>query len=268
MFLLEDLKQRMIDMDISPNKLLGQNFLVSPIVIGKIIEASLQGDYEKYIEVGPGPGALTDRLEEGGVKPLLIEMDRKIATYWEEKRGFEVIQGDALKQDWNKLTEGLKTCFVSNLPYQISSSIVIDRSIGNHELAKMVLMFQKEVAQRIVAPEGGKDYSLLSVIAQSFWKIEKVIEAGPKDFYPPPKVASRVLQFERLETEIDGMQLLKLVKAAFAQRRKRLLKNLGALSSFDLNKAKEILLELNHNENVRAEQLSVGDYHRLLVCFK
>lgn len=264
MFVLDQLKDRMQEMGISPNKLLGQNFLVSEAVINKIVDAAVDGDFERHIEVGPGPGALTDRLEERGVKPTLLEMDRKIASYWNESRGFEVIQGDALKQDWSELVGDQRTCFVSNLPYQISSSIVIDRSVDNSQIKKMVLMFQKEVAQRIVAPHGGKEYGLLTVIAQSFWSISKVTEAGPKDFYPPPKVASRVLAFDRKDTSLDGIKLLKLVKAAFAQRRKKLTKNLSSMSGLDMNMVKAMLEDWGLPESVRAEQLSVEQYHKLL----
>lgn len=263
MFVLDQLKVRMTEMGISPNKLLGQNFLVSENVINKIIMAAVEEKADHYIEVGPGPGALTDRLESHGIKPQLIEMDRKIAAYW-ETRDFSVIQGDALKQDWSQLIGSAKTCFVSNLPYQISSSIVIDRSVDESGLDSMILMFQKEVAERIVAPEGGKDYGLLSVIAQSFWDIEKVTEAGPKDFYPPPKVASRVLKFKRKETDINGPSLLKLVKAAFAQRRKKLTKNLKVLSGIDISDVESKLENWGLATTARAEELSVEQFHQLL----
>lgn len=263
MFVLDELKVRMSEMGISPNKLLGQNFLVSETVINRIVEAATNSEFEKHIEVGPGPGALTDRLELKGVKPQLIEMDRKIVEYW-ESRDFEVIQGDALKQDWQTLCSGKKTCFVSNLPYQISSTIVIDRSVETNTIDRMILMFQKEVAQRIIASHGGKDYGLLTVMAQSYWDISKVTEAGPKDFYPPPKVASRVLQFEKKKCDVDGKKLLRIVKASFAQRRKKLTKNLNAVAGLDKDKVKSLLEEWGLPEGVRAEQLSVEQYHGLV----
>ncbi len=252
-------------MGIRPNKTLGQNFLVSQNVIDKIIQAAVHCEAKEYIEVGPGPGALTDLLLENQLKPSLIEMDKKIAEYW-QSQGLNVIQGDALKQNWSELIQTDDCCFVSNLPYQISSSIVIDRSIGPKQVRNMILMFQKEVAQRIVAPEGGKDYGLLSVIAQSFWEIEKVTEAGPKDFFPPPKVASRVLKFTRKENDVDGIKLLKLTKAAFAQRRKKLLKNLSSFS-LDQESLKNELKKWGYAESVRAEQLKVEEFQSIVKNF-
>lgn len=252
-------------MGIRPNKTLGQNFLVSQNVIDRIITAAVQCEAKEYIEVGPGPGALTDLLLENSLKPTLIEMDKKIAKYWQDQ-GLDVIQGDALKQDWNELLKTQDCCFVSNLPYQISSSIVIDRSIGPKQVRNMILMFQKEVAQRIVAPEGGKEYGLLSVIAQSFWDIEKVTEAGPKDFFPPPKVASRVLKFSRKDTDVDGVKLLRLTKAAFAQRRKKLVKNLSSLA-IDQESLKNELKKWGYAESVRAEQLKVEEFQSIVKNF-
>ena len=107
---------------------------------------------------------------------------------------------DALKFSWSDL-ESVPTCLVSNLPYQISSSLVIEVSTVADSVEEMILMFQKEVAQKIKSQPGDKDYGILSVIAQSFWDVEKICDAAPACFYPAPKVASRVLDFRRKKGE-------------------------------------------------------------------
>lgn len=261
MFVLDQLQNRLRELGIQPNKALGQNFLVREAVIERILSAC-EGEYHQYIEIGPGPGALTEGLLARSIKPRVVEMDRKIASYWKE-RGLEVFTGDALRMDWTQIATEPKVCLVSNLPYQISSSILIDRCIGPTAIACMVLMFQKEVAERIEAPAGSKDYGILSVMAQTFWQIERVSEAGPKDFFPPPKVASRVLKFQRKDTDVNASALLRLCKAAFAQRRKKLTKNLASLN---LEKAalEDRLQGWGHPLDQRAEQLSPEQFAALL----
>lgn len=207
-------------------KSLGQNFLISDHVITKIIQATQSVHPKSIIEIGPGLGAITDYLRKlNGVDYQAIEMDHKIFEYW-KNLNVNIEQGDALKSDWSTYTADT---LVSNLPYQISSSIVIDRSLNPYHLKHMILMFQKEVAQRIRAKCKTSEYGLLSVIAQEFWTIETVCEAGPGDFYPAPKIASRVLKFKLKDSEItDRTRYLKFVKLCFAQRRRQLKAGLGA----------------------------------------
>src|SRR5690606_35924679 len=136
------------ELGILAKRSLGQNFLVSDVVIERIISQVREFQPENLIEVGPGPGALTYFLRQMNAPLTLIELDHVIAEYW-RKQGMEVLEEDALRLDWKKFYHGTKTVFVSNLPYQISSSIVIERSMENIGVEHMVLMFQKEVAQRI-----------------------------------------------------------------------------------------------------------------------
>ena len=254
----ERLMQKLEELQHVAKKSLGQNFLISDLVISKILKKVQDQGAEKLIEIGPGLGALTEGLLELKVPLQLIEMDFNFVKYWKD-RGLDLIQGDALQIDWSALlapTTGL----VSNLPYQISSSIVIERSLDHNPLAFMILMFQKEVAQRIQAPARRDDYGMLSVIAQNFWKIEIVSEAGPKDFQPPPKVASRVLYFKPLPTTIDDRKFfLRLVKEAFKQRRKLLKSNLRGFL-FDHGVQENDFLDWmklrDLKETARAEELS------------
>ncbi len=252
------LMQRLEELQHTAKKSLGQNFLISDLVITKILQKVELQKPQKIIEIGPGLGALTEGLLEMKLPLQLIEMDYNFANYW-KNRGCDLIQGDALQLDWAPISSS-QTALVSNLPYQISSSIVIERSLDQSPLAFMVLMFQKEVAQRIQAPARREDYGMLSVIAQNFWKVEIVSEAGPKDFQPPPKIASRVLFFKPLETSItDRKFFLRLVKEAFKQRRKLLKSNLkGFLHDHGVpeNDFLDWLAQHELKETARAEELS------------
>lgn len=245
-----EIKERLEKMQLQPKKAFGQNFLINQQVIGKIIAAVKQFKFTDLVEIGPGLGALTEPMLAAGLRPRLIEFDNDFVEYWKSQESATVIAGDALKIDWNALELKEDSLLVSNLPYQISTSIVIDRCIGPTQLRWMVLMFQKEVAQRLTALPRSKEYGMLSVMAQIHFKMRKVAEASPRDFFPAPKIASRVLQFERKPTENLGLPFLKFVKRAFALRRKFLLKNLTG--SVD----KATLQRLGLKETVRAEELT------------
>lgn len=250
MSLTFDLKARLVSMGLQPKKAFGQNFLINQGVINKIVDAVKFHQFTDLVEIGPGLGALTEPLLSAGLQPRVIEFDNDLVEYW-QSRSLDVIAEDALKVNWSALGLRENSLLVSNLPYQISTNIVIERCLGPLTIRWMVLMFQKEVAQRLTAVPRTKEYGMLSVMAQLHFKMRKVSEASPRDFYPAPKVASRVLHFERREGVDDlGMPFLKFVKRAFALRRKFLLKNLAG--SVD----KATLLELGHSEKVRAEELT------------
>lgn len=264
------LEQTLQELGILAKRSLGQNFLISDVVIGRIIAKVAAYAPEEIIEVGPGPGALTYFLRQMNKPLTVIELDRIMAAHWREQ-GLNVLEEDALKVDWKQFYKGKRVVFVSNLPYQISSSIVIERSIESEGAAAMVLMFQKEVAQRIRAAAKTDAYGFLSVIAQTFWKTEVVSEAGPRDFDPAPRVASRVLGFERVDLGIKNRNdFLKFVKAAFAQRRKLLKKNLSDIVHRK-SVTEEILIgwlkEMGFPETARAEELSPQQFQTLYKKF-
>lgn len=264
MYLTGEIIAKLEALGIAPKKSLGQNFLVSVAAIEKIAKAVSELNPEYLVEIGPGLGSLTGALLKLKIPMRLLELDRTFAKYWRDLQ-VEVIEGDALKWDWNRLKNEETTVLVSNLPYQISSSIVIDRSVQALSLKGMVLMFQKEVAERIVAKPKTEAYGLLSVIAQNFWIIENVLEAGPKDFYPPPRVASRVLRFKpRNDYEGSKKDFLKVVKAGFSHRRKFLLSNLKALSGKATDENLRLIFdEIKLSHQIRAEELTIQHWRLL-----
>ncbi len=211
---------------IKPKKSLGQNFLVSDRIISKILhQVQLLGP-GSLIEIGPGLGGLTEGLCKMPAALLLLELDAMLSRYWRD-RGFTVDEGDALHWDWSKTEDWTRPrVLVSNLPYQISSTLVIDRTL-DQSLDFMVLMFQKEVAQRIKASLKTKEYGMLSVFSQIFWKIEWLLDVGHGEFLPPPKVDSRVLLFQAQEISIKNREhFLRFLKASFLQPRKLMISNM------------------------------------------
>jgi 16S rRNA (adenine1518-N6/adenine1519-N6)-dimethyltransferase len=273
---------RLAELNAGPKRSLGQNFLISDHVIDKIIFAVRAEPFSELIEVGPGLGALTEDLieiaREQKTRLTLIELDKNFAAEWRERASVEtaaggsvrVFEDDALQVDWLTLELAPKTVFVSNLPYQISSSIAIERSIYPAGVGRMILMFQKEVAQRIGARAKTPEYGLLTVLIQAFWETSTVVDAGPKDFHPAPNVASRVVVFRRRAEPDLGQRgsregFLRFAKAGFAHRRKLLAKNLaselGAGNTAEKLQAAFILMKLL--PTARAEELSPAQFVEL-----
>ena len=160
-----------------------------------------------------------------------------------------------------------KLVFISNLPYQRASTLVIDRSFDAVPLSSMILMFQKEVGDRLRARENTDDYGFLTVVVQSFWKIDVLANLGRRDFFPPPKINSQVLTFERLpdkpylQTQAEKRLFLNMVKAAFSQRRKVMRKNLGQVLPAEA--IQSLYEKLEMSENVRSEEISVALFHKM-----
>lgn len=260
MYKLAELKKKLEELKIHPKKALGQNFLIHQLPIDRAVNILDGYPDHKVFEIGPGLGALTESILAKKRDLTLIELDTVFAGYWKEK-GVDLIHKDALKVDWPTLLVK-PSVLISNLPYQISASLVIDMSVLSSELKAMILMFQKEVGERIQAKAKTDSYGLLSVIAQTFWDVDFVIDAGPKDFYPPPKIASRILHFKKKDSQVgDADKFLKLVKASFAQRRKLLKKNLSAI--VPAKDVEPMFVDLDISINARAEDLSPEDYVRL-----
>lgn len=261
MTLRERIKRAQDELGVTAKKSLGQNFLVADHVVEKIIEAVKDFAPKSLVEVGPGLGSLTHSLIDLGAELRLIELDSNFAELWRSK-GRALIEKDALSVDWVQEFGALARpfVFVSNLPYQISSRIVVDRSLEAAPVDGMVLMFQKEVAQRMHAKPGDELYGFLTVVVQTFWVTKIVTEAGPRDFEPPPRVASRVLSFAPKEISIDREKYFRFLKASFLHPRKLLVSNLASLGDVPKDKVTAWLEGHGHHGKTRAEELKIEEF--------
>jgi len=249
-----------------PKKLLGQNFLINPEVIEQIIKAVDKAKPSLIMEVGPGLGALTKHFMLFKCPLWVIELDRDICQYWEQKN-INVLKGDVLKTDWESklLTHSV---LVGNLPYKIASRLLVNCCPGPSQLKGMVLMFQKEVAQRILSVPHSKSYGLLSVLAQCFWNIKILTEAKPSDFYPKPKVSGQVLVFQKKQHFIEHTKAFSLfIKFCFSQRRKILFNRLKKLHD-QRSAITNIFDKMKLSPLIRPEELSPEQFVALFTHLK
>jgi 16S rRNA (adenine1518-N6/adenine1519-N6)-dimethyltransferase len=240
--MLEELKAK-------PLKSLGQNFLIDENIINKILEFPKTNYGLKLYEIGPGLGSLTKALyNKEGLMPVLIELDRSFANYWIDE-GYEVYNHDALKFDWQDIKE--PSVLISNLPYQISSRLLLGLFISNPPIEQMVLMFQKEVGQRLRASLSDKKiYGLVSIIAQLNWEMEVITDVSSSAFFPRPEIESQVLFFSKKQEVMDERKaFVAHLKRLFNSRRKKIKSTLKTEASIDeetLNKRPDALTPLEH----------------------
>ncbi len=245
-------------------KRFGQNFLFDPKINHKIVSSAGDLSGKVVMEVGPGPGGLTLEILKQPVKKLyVVEIDRRWAEVWRTLSSLfdgklEVIEEDALKFQEEKIAPHI---IISNLPYNIST-VLLTKWLENFErFEKLVLMFQKEVAERLYAKPATKSYGRLSVLTQ--WKsdVEKMFDLEPGCFSPPPKVKSTVVKFSPKKTNEDFELFSSVLKDAFLHRRKLLTNTLRKYS----DNIEEILKNLGYSKSVRAEEVSVEDFRKLVT---
>ena len=254
------------------NKALGQNFLLDSNITNKIINLSLERQkkpsYEDdfVYEIGPGPGGLTRAVLSHNPKKLtVVEMDERCISIMEDLQAkfpkqLEIIQGDALKEDVSS-KDSKPRHIVSNLPYNISVPLLMGWLEQMEAYESLTLMFQKEVAERIIAPINTKDYGRLSILAQLQCKIEKLLDLNPNCFTPAPKIWSSVLLFrpkEKLLTKEQIKKISHISTLAFGQRRKMVRQSLKQIPQIT-----EKLATLNIPETYRAEQITPEQYLQL-----
>lgn len=244
----------------SATKRLGQNYIFSEDLNAKIVEFAGNLKDKHILEIGPGPGGLTTQILKQGPKQLtLIELDRTWATAWLEIAInypiIHVVNKDVLKSNIPETVDVV----ISNLPYNIASQILVKLLPHCFRYQKLVLMFQKEMADRISGGVNTKEYGRLSVLAQERTDIKKVLTLGPNCFTPAPKVYSTVLVFtpHKQADVTDFQKLSRLTSIAFENRRKQVIK---ALSAAYGNNVREIFSQLNIRKDARAEQITVKQY--------
>ena len=242
-------------------KSLGQNFLVDNNIIEKIIGEITSDSNDLIVEIGPGMGALTKRLKEKGSFLIAYEVDKdleNILSRLEDDRT-KIIWQDFLecniKEDIKDIKYN-KLFIVGNLPYYITTPIIEHIIDSNINFDALVIMVQKEVADRFLANPKTKDYGYISVLLQYYFDIKRICNVSRYSFNPVPKVESTVLSFtEKERADIDIEKYKEFLKMAFRQKRKTLKNN---LSNYDWEKAKLVLDKYNLSESVRAEEIN-GD---------
>jgi 16S rRNA (adenine1518-N6/adenine1519-N6)-dimethyltransferase len=247
-------------------KRLGQHFLLDLNLTRRIARAGAPLDRGLVIEVGPGPGGLTRALLlEGAERVVAIEIDARAIAALKELHAvaggrLQLVEADALKIDVATLGPPPRR-IVANLPYNVSTALLVRWLHQADQIADMVLMFQKEVVDRLAAAPRSKDYGRLSVLAQHVCTVQRLFDVAPSAFVPPPKVVSSVVRLQPKPAErlADLRPLEKVTAAAFGQRRKMLRSSLGSVFA---NPA-EILGGLGIPPTARAEELSVTDFVRL-----
>ncbi len=259
-------------MNYRTKKRFGQHFLHDRLVIDKIISAAQLDLQGQVVEIGPGLGVLTDELLPRSAHVHVMEIDRDLIEQLEARNDsrLTIHSGDVLKLPWRNMFTQPPYRLVANLPYNISSQIVF-RLIEHRDLfQRMVLMFQREVGERLVATPGGKDYGILSVLCQLWYDIKKVTLVKPGAFTPPPKVDSIVLNFQPLANPrvdpVDEVLFRKIVKGAFTQRRKTLRNSLIA-SGFSAEIIDSSLQQAGILPGCRGETLSLQNFSDLTRFF-
>lgn len=274
--ILEDTKFIMKKYHIKANKSLGQNFLIDDKVVEQIITKSCVNEHDLVIEIGPGLGTLTKFLLEKAKKVICIELDKKMIKILEDRftlyNNFELLHNDILKVDLNSIIKkekensditGVK--IVANLPYYITTPIIMKLLEEQLDLESITVMVQKEVADRLIATPGSKDTGAITYSVYYYATSEAILEVPKDSFIPEPEVTSKVIRLQIRKVppvEVKSKKVMfKIIKSAFMQRRKTLLNALSNTKVF-LNKEEglAILKKLNLPDDVRAEKLTLQDF--------
>ena len=258
--------------DIRITKSLSQNFLTDANILRKITEAGELTPEDLVIEVGPGIGALTVTLAQQASRVVAVEIDKNLIPALKETTGhipnISVIHEDILKVDINTILQGWNgpVKVISNLPYYVTTPVVMMFLENNYPIERMVLMVQKEVAQRMAAKPGTKDYGALSVGVQVAGTPKVLFQVSRNCFIPKPDVDSAVLRIilngKLLEKINDKTIFFNCVRAAFSQRRKTLLNAMSGAPNWRLDKEaiKRLIAAMGLKDTVRGEELSVEQF--------
>lgn len=263
------------------SKGLGQNFLIDEEILTGILDGAEIGPEDVVLEIGPGFGVLTTGLCSRAKKVVSVELDKRIYDILRVNlsgfSNFELVEGDILQVDINDILEnklgGKKAKVVANLPYYITTPIIMKLLEQHYDFQSITVMVQKEVADRLCASPGGKEYGAITVSANYYASIKKVLDVPADSFIPPPEVESAVIRFdvrEKPPVQLEDEALFfKVIKAAFGQRRKTLLNALSS-GNFCENKeqVKKVLETCGIDGVRRGETLSIEEYALLSNTIK
>ena len=258
-------------------KRFGQNFLIDSNILEKIVSAAEVTKEDCVLEIGPGIGTMTQYLAESAREVIAVEIDKSLIPILEDTLSpydnVTVINEDILKVDIRKLVEeknqGRPIKVVANLPYYITTPIIMGLFESHVPLKSITIMIQKEVADRMQVGPGTKDYGALSLAVQYYANPEVVAYVSPECFIPKPNVGSAVIRLDRYEkppVQVENEEFMfKIIRAAFNQRRKTLANGLGNASDLPITRAQaaEALEELGFGASVRGEALTLEEFAKL-----
>lgn len=259
------------------SKSLGQNFLIDGNIVRNIVKKAEITKEDYVLEIGPGIGTLTEELAINAKKVIAVEIDRKLLPILdqslEEYDNIEIIHGDILDIDIDKLIEerfeNKSVKVVANLPYYITTPIIGKLIEENLNIESIVVMVQKEVADRMASPAGSKQYGSLSVFIDFYTKAEIILKVPKTVFMPQPKIDSAIikLNIKKQLPDVDKDKFFQVVKASFSKRRKTIL---NCLSSYGFDLEKETIKQALDQANIayieRAENLSTEDFIKISKC--
>ena len=261
--------RRLLDQHgLAPSRARGQNFVVDPNTVRRIARLADVGAGDRVVEIGAGLGSLTLALAETGASVTAIEVDTGLVPVLRtvvEPVGVTVVEGDALRLDWGALLGDEPWVLVANLPYNVATPLVADLLDGVPAIRRMLVMVQREVAERLAARPGDEAYGAVSVKV-AYWATARVVGRVPATvFHPVPNVESALVHVERRDepavgADVDRAWLFRLVGAGFGQRRKMLRRSLAGLVPPEAFTAAGVRPE------ARAEELSVEEWGRLAAC--
>jgi 16S rRNA (adenine1518-N6/adenine1519-N6)-dimethyltransferase len=269
---MTSVRKMLAQYDIHPRKRLGQSFLEDMNIVRRIVELSEPAGGETVVEIGAGLGFMTGELAKQAGRVIALEVDPRLAAILRERfagqERVEVLQTDVLKYDFSSASPGGRIKVVGNVPYHISSPILFRLLDFRHSISSMTLMLQKELADRIAASPGTKDYGIPSVLVAKYMRATSVLMVPPTCFYPVPDVVSSVLRIVvRQEPQTpDEAVFAKIVRASFARRRKTLWNNLREIGLSD-DIVDQIFTASGIDRTRRAETLSVEEFTRLTAAW-
>lgn len=269
-------KKLLAEHGLHPKKRLGQNFLIDRNTLNRVVDACQVSPGDSVLEIGPGLGTVTRELAQRGARTVCVEADGDLRPILEEtlagEPNAEVVIGDFLKLDLPEFLRARadgKWVAVGNLPYYITSPIIAKLLESRHLVSRILLMVQREVADRLRAGPGSGDYGSLTVFVRYYCDIESVMRVSRNVFYPVPDVDSEflrltVLERPRFEARDEGL-FFRIVRSAFGKRRKTLLNALGTSDDLGWGKdlAKRVLQAVRIDAERRGETLSIEEFVKL-----
>jgi 16S rRNA (adenine1518-N6/adenine1519-N6)-dimethyltransferase len=275
---MASIRKELAEYGLFPKKRLGQHFLVDPNILNKVVRTAQVGKEDVVLEVGPGLGEMTLALARLAKHVIAVEIDPKLVAILNKKvkdyPNVEVVRSDILRIDFKHFfkKEGYPIKVVANLPYQISTPLLFRFIESKNAFSTFTLMLQKEVAERLVAPPGGKEYGPLSIFVQLFLDLSISFLIKPSAFFPPPKVGSAVVHMvwkEKPMIEKEGEEWFKrVVKACFGYRRKTL-PNALKHSQLSLPESIESRMErIGIDPRRRPETVTIPEFAKLAEALK